>query len=80
MNTLLLLQEMRSYSAHDKMTTLFIDLKSAYNTVNRQTLFRIIRDKQILPSNESLFLELLYNSIYFTSAGGKRHYLLNGVH
>lgn len=60
------------------MTVLFIDLRSAYNTVNRRLLFEIIREKDILNNEEADFLEKLYDSIYFSSSQG-RHYLKNGV-
>ena len=47
---------MYKYKKKDKMCVFYIDLKSAYNTVDRLKLFDIIRDKQILTTEESRFL------------------------
>ena len=66
------------YKKRDQMCVFFIDLKSAYNTVDREKLFNIIRKRHIMPDNESLFLEYLYNSIYYKSNTAK-HFLKNGV-
>ena len=79
MSTFQLLTEMKKHKRASKMATLFVDLKSAYNTIDRELLFQIIREKQILTEDESKFLELLYNSIYIAASDGTRHYLKNGV-
>ena len=39
-----------------RMCTLFIDYKSAYNTINRERLYQIIRRKGILKVEEADFL------------------------
>ena len=38
------------------MSVLYIDLKSAYNTIQRKKLFDIIRKKEILNELETEFL------------------------
>jgi len=47
------------------MYAVFIDLRSAYNTIDRKRLFELIRAKNILKIKEANFLEMLYDSIYF---------------
>ena len=47
---------MHKYKKKDKMCVFYIDIKSAYNTVNRVQLFEIIRTKSILTPDESIFL------------------------
>jgi hypothetical protein len=39
MNLMLLIKEIKKYKAKDKQCALFIDLKSAYNTVDRDLLY-----------------------------------------
>ena len=43
---------------------MFVDFKSTCNTVYRKTLFSFIRNEEILSRYESVFLEILYDSIY----------------
>lgn len=47
------------------MSILYVDLKSAYNTIIRKKLFNIIRKKEILSSIETDFLEMLNDNIFF---------------
>ena len=70
---------MKQYKAKDQMAALFVDLKSAYNTVDRKTLFSFIRKEEILNQSESIFLENLYDSIYLKTKDNRRHYFLKGV-
>ena len=70
---------MNLYQKKHKMCVFFIDLKSAYNTVDRKKLFNIIRAQNFLSLEESIFLEKLYNSIYYKSSSGTKHFLKNGV-
>jgi hypothetical protein len=65
MNIRLLIQEIKKYKKADQMSVFYIDLKSAYNTVDRVKLFNIIRRKQILDMDECDFIENLYNSLYY---------------
>ena len=61
------------------MAALFVDLKSAYNTVNRKTMFSFIQKEEILNQSESVFLENLYDSIYLKTGYNRRHYFPKGV-
>ena len=61
------------------MTAFFIDLKSAYNTVNRAMLSEILCKKKIFEENELKFLNKLHEKIFFKYKGEKL-YLQNGVH
>ncbi|KAL4477946.1 hypothetical protein ABPG72_013354 [Tetrahymena utriculariae] len=79
MNICQLIQKIQQYSSRDKMSVLFIDLKQAYNTINRQKLFNIMSNKNILSAVEIDFLSKLYDSLYFETADGKKHHMKNGV-
>ncbi len=61
------------------MSIIYIDLKSAYNTINQNLLFQIIKENKILTNNESDFLESLIQHIYFRN-NNKKYYFKNGVH
>jgi len=78
MNTVTLLQNMQKYSRQKGYSVVFIDLKSAYNTINRTRLFSMITRDRILLPDETSFLLKMYDSLYFKSSKG-RHYLKNGV-
>jgi hypothetical protein len=52
--------------------------KSTYNTINRERLFHILKDKNILTNDEVDFLQAMHDIAYF-KCGGKRYYLKNGV-
>ncbi len=47
------------------MCALFVDYKSAYNTVNRSRLWNIIGKQQIMTKDEIQYLSLLHDKIYF---------------
>lgn len=57
---------------------LFIDYKSAYNTVNRTKLWEILRKNGIFTEQEIKFLECIHNKIYFR-VNGQKYYFQNGV-
>ena len=48
MNILSLIEEMKQFKAKDQMAALFVDLKSAYNTVNRKHYFLLFKKKRFL--------------------------------
>ena len=79
MNILSLIKEMKQFKAKDQMVALFVDLKSAYNTVNRKTLFSFIQKEEIFNQSESIFLENLYDSIYLKAGDNRRHFFPKGV-
>ena len=79
LNIKLLTKKIRSYYKRENMTIIFIDLKSAYNTVNRKKLYEIMKKKEILLDTEVDFLEKIHDSIFF-KVNGKKYYFNNGVH
>jgi hypothetical protein len=79
-NILLLAQKLRSTFKRQGECCIFIDYKSAYNTVNRLRLYRILKEKNILSPPEVDFLQGMHDALYFSGAGGQRFYLRNGVH
>ena len=64
-NILKLMQLLQSYKKKDKMDILFIDYKSAYNTVIREKLYDSLVEKRVLTVNETLFLKSLLSRSYF---------------
>jgi hypothetical protein len=56
-----------------------IDYKSDYNFINREWLYLILKDKNILTKDELDFLQEMHDAVYF-KCGGKHYYLKNGVH
>jgi hypothetical protein len=46
-------------------TTIFVDIASAYNTVDRKILFRHMREKAMMDQYELDFLEYIQENIYF---------------
>jgi len=73
-----LIREIKRYRKNDKMIVIFIDYKSAYNTVNRQILYKRIKDKKILDEDELSFLESLHSLIHY-KCKDQIHYYQNGV-
>lgn len=61
------------------MCSIFIDFKSAYNTVNRDILFSYMDEKKILDTDELRFLMYLHNTVYF-DLGTRKVQLEKGVH
>jgi hypothetical protein len=51
-NILLLAQHLRSFKKRQSECCIFIDYKSAYNTINRSPLYRILKEKHILSNDE----------------------------
>ena len=79
LNIQLLVKKIRTYNKRDKSSIIYIDLKSAYNTINREKLFKIIKNKQILNDEEIEFLTKLNDSVYF-KVNEKRFFFKNGVY
>ena len=51
---------MKNTKADESKFILFIDFKSAYNTVNREILYKRLVDKEILNKKEVNFLEYIH--------------------
>jgi hypothetical protein len=78
-NIQLLIEEAKRWKKKDAMCMLFIDFKSAYNTIDRSRLYNILRDKQILNHEETEFLRYLHGLVHFEVKNQKIFYQ-NGVH
>ena len=77
-NIELLIKSMKMEKKGYGECVVFIDYKSAYNTINRERLYKIIKEKQILSTLEAEFLEKLHNCLYFF-VDGERVSFKNGV-
>ena len=77
LNIQLLLEKLRESKKKDGMCCLFIDFKSAYNTINRQKLYELLIRKGILELNEVLFLQTLHSLLHFQSNDNKQFYFKN---
>ena len=75
----LLAERLRNTKKRTGECCIFIDYKSAYNTINRKRLYNILKSNNILLPDEVDFLEGLHEALYFR-CGGDRYYLQNGVH
>ena len=58
---------------------IFVDYKSAYNTLNQKSLYDILKRKNILLPKEVDFLETLHDALYFEFDIWS-YYLRKGVH
>ena len=75
----LLVEKLGSSRNVDGFFTIFIDSKSAYNTVNRDKLYEILGTKKILDEQEIRLMKSLHNALYFKSED-KHIILWNGLH
>ena len=47
-NISILLEKINSYKSKDEMTCIFVDFRNAYNTIDRQRLYKIMRLRKVL--------------------------------
>ena len=64
-NIKLLINQIRNSKKSDGKCTIFIDFKSAYNTVLREKLYEALEYKNILSKNEIQFLRALHANLHF---------------
>jgi hypothetical protein len=64
-NIHLLTEKLRGTKKRSGECCVFIDYKSAYNTVNRKLLYQIMKRKKILSDEEIDFLECIHDAVYF---------------
>jgi hypothetical protein len=64
-NILLLTERLRNCKRRDGECCIFIDYKSAYNTINRKRLYAIMKRKKILPEADIDFLKCMHEALYF---------------
>jgi hypothetical protein len=60
------------------MDCVFIDFKSAFNTVSRERIYDLLRTKQILPQDEINFIQRLHSLIHFKEKG-QTYWFRNGL-
>ena len=68
-NLMLLIDKLRRTRQREGDCCVFIDYKSAYNTVNRKRLYHILKTKKILLPEEVDFLEGMHDALYFSCGG-----------
>ncbi len=78
-NLRLLLEKLHVSRQHDTLRAVFIDYKSAYNTVFRLRLYDTLVRKEILTTEEAEFLRQLHSCLYF-KVGNDKFFFRNGVH
>jgi len=71
---------MNKFKKKDKMILLFIDFRSAYNTINRLRLYEILRRNNILEDQEIIFLKMMQDNLFFRGINGEKIFMNNGVH
>lgn len=59
---------------------LFIDFKSAYNTIIRNKIYNILIEKNILNRDEVQFMKNMHNKVHFKDEKNINYYFKNGVH
>lgn len=79
-NLRLLVERLRRSKKKDGLCCVFIDYKSAYNTVLRSVLYRALVIKKILTQPEADFLKGLHDCLYFQVEEQQRFHFKNGVH
>jgi hypothetical protein len=73
-----LVRQIKQFTKKDKKVLIFIDYKSAYNTVNRKILYERVKKKNILNADELSFLECLHSHIHY-ECNNEKFFLDNGV-
>jgi hypothetical protein len=76
-----IVKEIKQYAKKDQKVLIFIDYKSAYNTVNSKILYVVdvrVKKKNILGDDELYFLECLHSHIHYECSNEKL-FLNNGV-
>lgn len=73
-----LLDRIAQADRKDELDLIFIDYKSAYNTIRRNLLYEILQNKQILEDVEIQCLKSLHSMLHYKSEG-QRYWFSNGV-
>ena len=74
-----LIQKLRGSRKKEALCCVFIDYKSAYNTINRKRLYQALIRKNVLTTAETEFLKNMHDCLHF-KVGTQRFYFENGVH
>lgn len=68
-NIQILLNKIQSMQKNAGLFLIFIDFKSAYNTILRHKLYERLLEKNILEKDEIIFMENLHKNLYFDANG-----------
>lgn len=68
-NIQILLNKIQSTQKNAGLFLIFIDFKSAYNTILRHKLYERLLEKNILEKDEIIFMENLHKNLYFDANG-----------
>jgi hypothetical protein len=68
-NIQILLNKIHSTQKNAGLFLIFIDFKSAYNTILRHKLYERLLEKNILEKDEIIFMENLHKNLYFDANG-----------
>ena len=68
-NIQILLNKIQSTQKNAGLFLIFIDFKSAYNTILRHKLYERLLEKNILEKDEIIFIENLHKNLYFDANG-----------
>ena len=71
---------MKNTKKEQKIYAIFIDFKSAYNTIIRQKVYNILLEKNILKKDEIIFLKHIHSKLHFKDEMNNTYYFDNGVH
>jgi hypothetical protein len=78
-NLRLLLEKLCASKQQETLFAVFIDYKSAYNTVLRERLYDTLVCKEILTTEEAQFLLQLHACLHF-KVGNDKFFFRNRVH
>ncbi|CAD8115257.1 unnamed protein product [Paramecium sonneborni] len=80
-NILAICDIFKKTKAAQKLIMLFIDFSSAYNTVNREKLYQLLENNNVLEQNEVKFLKAIHSRIIYINPYNKKeqYYYENGV-
>ncbi|KAM3130714.1 hypothetical protein pb186bvf_017128 [Paramecium bursaria] len=80
-NISVLLQKIISIKSEDDKACLFIDFSNAYNTIDRQRLYKFLKLRKALDIEEVDFIEALHSNIYYQDSELKsqKYFYANGV-
>jgi hypothetical protein len=77
-NIVKLLERMKELKKGKKHCLLFVDYKSAYNTIDREKLYEILRTRNIMKEEEKQFIKAMHSQVHY-SLQGETHWFKNGV-
>ena len=70
---------MKNAKKDQKLYAIFIDFKSAYNTIIRQKVYNLLKEKNILTKEEINFMKCLHYKLHFKDEENNAYYFENGL-